>query len=104
MKCYIGAKIVTAEPEPHADGRPGYRVVYPDGYASWSPQDTFEIAYREVTFHEKQLMVQTDAEHQISAISDGNPDHCDHDWSVDDGTPGAADQAVCLKCGITRPT
>ena len=73
MKCYLGTKIVTAEPEKHANGGEGYRVVYPDGYASWSPKDTFEIAYREITFHERQLITQTDAEHQISAISDGEP-------------------------------
>lgn len=27
----------------------GYKVIYPDGYESWSPQDAFEAAYRETT-------------------------------------------------------
>lgn len=47
MKRYIGTKIIHAEPEPHYDGRPGYKVVYRDGYRSWSPQAEFEDAYHE---------------------------------------------------------
>ena len=66
MKQYIGTKIVKAEPAYRCmDGsgnvvittRPeeafpnypsvedGYRIRYPDGYASWSPKETFEKAY-----------------------------------------------------------
>ena len=45
MKNYIFFKIVKAEPQ-EKDGRPGYKVVYPDGYVSWSPKDVFEKAYR----------------------------------------------------------
>lgn len=45
MKNYIGVKIVKAEPE-EKDGKPGYKVVYPNGYVSWSPQDVFDKAYR----------------------------------------------------------
>ena len=45
MKNYIGVKIVKAEPQ-EKDGRPGYKVLYPDGYVSWSPKDVFEKAYR----------------------------------------------------------
>jgi len=37
MKNYIGVKIVKAEPQ-EKDGNLGYKVVYPDGYASWSLQ------------------------------------------------------------------
>lgn len=70
MKKYIGCKIITAEPMvestfylvekdsnviPKQD-RDGYRVVYPDGYVSWSPKDVFETAYREVTPSEIQLI------------------------------------------------
>lgn len=47
MKLYIGAKIIKGEPEVK-DGKDGYKVVYPDGYASWSPKDVFEKAYREI--------------------------------------------------------
>ena len=45
MKNYIGVKIVKAEPQVK-NGKPGYKVVYPDGYVSWSPKDVFEEAYR----------------------------------------------------------
>lgn len=68
MKEYIGTKMIQAEPafsRMNADGRReifgifeatevatgdcefGYKVVYPDGYTSWSPKDVFEAAYRE---------------------------------------------------------
>lgn len=47
MKNYIGVKIVKAEPQ-EKDGKAGYKVVYPDGYVSWSPKDAFEKAYREL--------------------------------------------------------
>ena len=45
MKTYIGTKIIQAEPEAK-DGKEGYKVVYPDGYTSWSPAYAFEEAYR----------------------------------------------------------
>lgn len=44
VKNYVGVKIVQAEPCIQ-DGREGYRVVYPDGYESWSPKGVFEAAY-----------------------------------------------------------
>jgi len=47
MENYIGVKIVKAEPK-KKDGKPGYRVKYPDGYESWSPKDVFEKAYRKL--------------------------------------------------------
>lgn len=65
MKAYIGSKIILAEPEPAgipsksgdpAQGTPGYKVVYPDGYVSWSPKDVFEEAYREVSIGETELV------------------------------------------------
>ena len=63
MQTYIGTKIVMAEPAVNVGGkiitgpvvqaealdatvREGYKVVYPDGYESWSPKDVFEEAYR----------------------------------------------------------
>lgn len=61
MKKYIGVKMIDAEPmnlgeynkfrgwEIPSDEIPekeGYRVVYPDGYVSWSPKEVFEEAYR----------------------------------------------------------
>lgn len=70
MKQYIGTKIIQAEPawrvsagdfnnviHPKTYAIPedragqtwedGYKVVYPDGYVSWSPKEVFEEAYRE---------------------------------------------------------
>lgn len=64
MKEYIGTKIVQAEPAFRLDGKiypktspypkslrleDGYKVVYQDGYVSWSPKDVFEEAYRETS-------------------------------------------------------
>ena len=62
MKKYIGTKIIEAVPairkggKVYEEGKPipksmdpteeGYKVRYPDGYESWSPQDVFEEAYR----------------------------------------------------------
>ena len=71
MKSYIGAKIIQATPMTNrkflATERgqvftedkplvPGYKVVYPDGYVSWSPKEVFETAYRLVTDDEKKLI------------------------------------------------
>jgi len=64
MKQYLGVKLISAEPmtqgeqwaeshngisccEPNND-REGYKVVYEDGYTSWSPKEVFEKAYHEV--------------------------------------------------------
>lgn len=70
MEKFIGTKMVHAEPawrftdrrgdrtiQPKSDKKvlvfegtyeqeDGYKVVYPDGYESWSPKDVFEEAYR----------------------------------------------------------
>jgi len=63
MKKYLGVKIVSAElcrghnnkPVNENDMYPtnalfeeGYKVVYEDGYVSWSPKDVFEKAYKEI--------------------------------------------------------
>ena len=41
---YLGVKRVEAYPE-ERDGKPGYAVIYPDGYKSWSPRAVIEAAY-----------------------------------------------------------
>lgn len=61
MKKYIGTKEVSAIPAWQIDGtiypkdgvvprsmnrKDGYKVVYEDGYESWSPKDVFEKAYK----------------------------------------------------------
>ena len=63
MKTYIGTKVIDAEPmtrgeynkyrgwdipENENPNDAGYRVVYPDGYVSWSPKDVFENTYRPI--------------------------------------------------------
>lgn len=45
MKKYIGTKIVAAEPQ-EKDGDLGYKVMYKDGYISWSPKKAFDEAYK----------------------------------------------------------
>ena len=62
LKTYVGKKTVKAMPMPKGEAfdahllrddsiltedryEPGYKVVYPDGYESWSPANTFESAY-----------------------------------------------------------
>lgn len=56
MKKYLGTKMISAEPckawkdaGGHKIGDDGYKVIYEDGYTSWSPKDVFEKAYRETS-------------------------------------------------------
>ena len=58
MQAYIGSKIINAEPQ-DKDGQPGYKVVYPDNYVSWSPKAVFEEAYRPVSDGERDLIENT---------------------------------------------
>ncbi len=53
MHKYIGTKVVKAYPCPawenaggHKVGDEGYKVIYEDGYVSWSPKDVFEKHYK----------------------------------------------------------
>ena len=73
MKTYIGTKVINAEPmskksfdkkikgehDDSSTDMAGYMVIYEDGYKSWSPKETFERAYREVTPEEKALIGET---------------------------------------------
>ena len=43
MKEFIGIKRIKAEAESR-EGVDGYKVVYEDGYESWSPKEVFEEA------------------------------------------------------------
>lgn len=66
MDLYVGCKLIKAEPlgedEAWKQGlvrgpkpeifRDGYKVVYEDGYESWSPASTFERAYRKLNTEE----------------------------------------------------
>lgn len=56
MKHYIAVKMVEAKPMTYAEHTgnasdeptPGYRVVYPDGYRSWSPKEAFDASHLEL--------------------------------------------------------
>lgn len=62
MEKYLGVKLIDGEPmtecaflrtikgqnTSNREDRPGYKVVYPDGYVSWSPKAVFEEAYRRI--------------------------------------------------------
>jgi len=68
---FIGVKIIQARPmdecsflrdykgedTTNQESRPGYLVVYPDGYKSWSPKHVFEGAYRRISEEEKLLVL-----------------------------------------------
>lgn len=60
MKSYIGTKVVQAVVAWKEDDKgkaiKGYKVVYPDGYVSWSPKSAFENSYRRVSTEEQQFM------------------------------------------------
>jgi len=71
MEAYIGTKIVLAESMTaeqfhvatgitvrgaKSDDDAGYKVVYEDGYVSWSPRDVFERSYRRITAAERALL------------------------------------------------
>lgn len=69
MKVYIGTKIIKAEPmdectflstfknkESNRETRDGYLVQYDNDYKSWSPKEVFEIAYRELSEKEFNLI------------------------------------------------
>lgn len=54
-KSYIGTKVIQARPQ-LKDEKEGYKVIYEDGYESWSPKEVFERCYREITEKEKALI------------------------------------------------
>ncbi len=54
-KTYVGCKVIKAYPQDRTRTdsgiEPGYAVLYPDGYTSWSPKDAFDKAYIELAAH-----------------------------------------------------
>ena len=83
MEKYLGLKLVSAEPQTLDQSagaenkgdlsklhggidQDGYKVVYEDGYTSWSPKDVFENAYRKIkTFDFDNLASRRSEEYQI---------------------------------------
>lgn len=79
MEKYLGVKLISAEPcsQDQSAGaknfgdlsklhggidKEGYKVVYEDGYTSWSPKDVFEKAY--VKYQPYRDMTRVDGENQ----------------------------------------
>lgn len=61
---YLGVKRVEAYPE-ERDGKPGYTVIYPDGYKSWSPEAVFEAAYFPI--EKANILTQNDIDRMVDA-------------------------------------
>ena len=62
MEKYLGVKLVQAEVYNNELKGEGYKVIYEDGYESWSPKDVFEKAYRKYEpFYDK---IRCDGENQ----------------------------------------
>ena len=71
MQTYIGSKVIQAKPMCRGDYNlykgwklpenenpmdEGYLVKYSDSYESWSPKETFDLAYRLLSNDEKSLI------------------------------------------------
>ena len=96
MKKYLGVKLIEAEPMSKGEAwsrnlvkvdtatelteeqseklykTDGYKVVYEDGYTSWSPKDVFEKAYREIKTMDDlpQLLNEVIPEHQERVLDE----------------------------------
>lgn len=53
---HTGGECCGSGPVGHRDPKDGYKIMYPDGYISWSPANAFEQAYRLVGNDEKELI------------------------------------------------
>lgn len=90
MKQYLGVKLIEAEPMTHGDyakekygenqietdfskenkDKEGYKVVYQDGYVSWSPKEVFEKAYLHLEDIEGKSVKQADVDNFIKFYED----------------------------------
>jgi hypothetical protein len=84
MKAYIGCKMIKAAPAIRKGGKiylldepvpksmdpveEGYKVLYPDGYVSFSPKDVFEKSYFELKCEDK--ISQEDVDRFIACYED----------------------------------
>lgn len=76
MHTYIGTKTVKAYPKKawkdagsHKMGDEGYKVIYEDGYESWSPKDVFEIHYKKAdTYIDRMNNEYTELQERIKKI------------------------------------
>lgn len=96
MKKYIGTKKVSATPAWRVDGvvypkdgpvprvmnrEDGCKVVYEDGYESWSPKEVFEKAYKEL-IDEKNNMSFGDAVEVLKQGVLSSSDVFAEDWEI----------------------
>ena len=58
--CIQHKNITIDESKENEENQPGYLVVYEDGYKSWSPQKTFESAYRRCESPLDRLQIERD--------------------------------------------
>jgi hypothetical protein len=94
MQSFIGCKIVQAEPMSKAafatsKGRPsdlpdeeGYKIIYPDGYESWSPKAVFEQAYRLISDQEAELVQYKSDDAELPNLEDIDPDTCESESNL----------------------
>ena len=84
MKKYIGTKQVSATPAWRIDGKvypkdgevprsmnreDGYKVVYEDGYESWSPAEPFDKAYKRAdTFLDRLYIERTELHDKLAKL------------------------------------
>ena len=84
MKKYIGTKQVSATPAWRIGGKvypkdgvvprvmnreDGYKVVYEDGYESWSPKEVFEKAYKSAdTFADRLYIERTELHDKLTKL------------------------------------
>ena len=113
MKTYIGTKIIQASPQKEEEafpdkftdssqgpGRDGYRVVYEDGYTSWSPADVFEAAYVEVPEDDAPLFLDA-LRDRLEALKNGALLHEAMDAEADQrGTMLRREEALRLAVGL----
>lgn len=71
MQTYIGVKMIEAVPG-IKNGEEGYNVIYPDGYASWSPKDAFEAAYMPI--NTKDTLCQADIDFLVAEAKSSTAD------------------------------
>lgn len=102
FKSYVGTKLIKARPAPNPNtGEAGYEVVYPDGYAHWSPLKTFDHAYREVSPEEAELVFSTMSAPVPHGDHDQDPPACEdgkHDYGYRPNYDVEFDGFHCARC------
>ena len=83
MKIYTGCKSIQAEPMGEftfmikykdrfikgGTSRPGYKIIYPDGYIDWLSKEVFENAYKKITNDDFITIPMTDFDTYLMTVS-----------------------------------